>query len=107
MNLFDVKPCYKRMRICFCSVVLAFIGAHTLVWTHRVVEHLSGPDKGKTSCEDAFHLCSLKRDGYTANAFAESGMDNCQDFKKRLQANPKEVFRMATQRTGRKINGQN
>ena len=49
-----------------------FVGAHTLVWTHRVVEHLSGPNKGKTSSEDAFHLCSLKRGGYTANAFAKA-----------------------------------
>lgn len=49
-----------------------FVGAHTLVWSHRVVEHLSGPNRGKTSKEDAFHLCSLKHTGYTATAFAKA-----------------------------------
>ena len=39
--------------------------------------------------------------------FAESCMDNCQEFKERLQADPDEVLRMVTQRSGRKINGQN
>ena len=39
--------------------------------------------------------------------FAENGMTNCQEFKERLQTNPDEVFRMVTQRTGRKTNGQN
>lgn len=91
-----------------------FFGAHTLVWTHRVVEHLSGPNKGKVSEENAFHLCSLKRGGHTANAFAKAvrrhwsaAWTTARSSRNGCRRTPDVVLRMVTQRTGRKTNGQN